>query len=397
LPYAWKSQICLNQTRGATKNMKHVAAIIVAAGSGTRLGAAKPKQFLTLPNGRTMLDQCVHIFREHPSVTTIMVVRPSGSNLDLPKDVHQVAGGDSRAASVANGMEALAPFEPDYVLVHDAARCGLDHSLIDDVIAHCQENHVVVPVMPMVDSLRMKQEDGWSDVDRAHIFSMQTPQAMPYQTYLKLLEPLPATATDDASIMLQAGYHMQAVQGRRKNFKVTTSEDWQAMEREFQGHGIRTGQGFDVHQLEAGDGLWLGGVYIPCGYHLVGHSDADVLLHALTDAICGAACLGDIGQHFPPSDPQWKGASSDKFLRHVVELAEKKGWCFSHADVTIIGERPKISKHREEIRTSIASILSADTDRVNVKATTTEQLGFTGRGEGLAAMAVATLVGDSTS
>ncbi len=377
--------------------MKHVAAIIVAAGSGTRLGAAKPKQFLTLPNGRTMLDQCIHIFREHPGIATIMVVRPNGLDLDLPDGIHQVAGGDSRAASVANGMAALQSFEPDYVLVHDAARCGLEQSLIDDVIAHCQEKHVVVPVLPMADSLRMKQEDGWLDVDRAQTFSMQTPQAMPYRAYLDLLDPLPAMATDDASIMLQAGYHMQQVKGRRGNFKVTTSEDWQAMEREFRGLVVRTGQGFDVHQLEAGKGLWLGGVYIACGYHLVGHSDADVLLHALTDAICGAACLGDIGQHFPPSDPQWKGASSDKFLRHVVELAEKKGWFFSHADVTIIGERPKISAHREEIRASIAAILDADEDHVNVKATTTEKLGFTGRGEGLAAMAVATLTAGNKS
>lgn len=375
--------------------MKRFAAIIVAAGSGTRLGAPKPKQFLTLPHGRTMLEQSIYMFQQHKSIEQIVVVRPDGEDLPLPKDIIQVSGGKSRAASVARGMNALKSDAPDFVLVHDAARCGLEASLIDDVLHACQDNYVVVPVMAMVDSLRLKTQQGWADVNRKQIYGMQTPQAMPFHSYLELLDSVPDEATDDASIMLQAGFEMRAVQGSRRNFKVTTMEDWQAMKREFHGGFARTGQGFDVHQLAPGEGLWLGGVYINCEHQLVGHSDADVLLHALTDAVCGAACLGDIGHYFPPSDDQWKDASSDKFLQHILALAADKGWILAHADVTLIGERPRISAHRDDIRASIASIAGIEADDINVKATTTEKLGFAGRGEGLAAMALATMIGGS--
>ncbi|MCF4164644.1 bifunctional 2-C-methyl-D-erythritol 4-phosphate cytidylyltransferase/2-C-methyl-D-erythritol 2,4-cyclodiphosphate synthase [Zavarzinia compransoris] len=381
---------------------RRVAAVVVAAGSGKRMGSDTPKQFLPLA-GAPLLRHGVAALRRHPAIGPIaVVVDPAYRSraeeaLDGLSAGPFVAGGTERQASVRAGLEALAalPAPPETVLIHDAARPFVDNALIDRVLAAITPARGAIPALPVVDTLK-RGADGLAGetVARDGLFRAQTPQGFPFEPILAAHRRLAdAALTDDAALAEADGHSVALVDGREENFKVTTPDDMARAERlMLAGLGdVRTGMGYDVHRLGPGDGVWLGGVRIAHDQSLIGHSDADVALHALTDAILGAIAAGDIGQHFPPSDPQWRGADSSRFLAHAGKLVSDRGGMIAHVDLTIICERPKVGPHRAAMTARIAQILSLSPDRVGVKATTTEGLGFTGRGEGIAAQAIATV------
>src|SRR5208282_939307 len=375
-------------------------ALVVAAGRGSRLGGARPKQYLDL-GGKTLLRHALDSLTSHGGISSVRVVFDPGdaalyeqatSGLDL---LPPVAGGAKRQDSVRLGLESLAALNPARVLVHDGARPFLDAGLVDRVLAALDRTPAAIPALPVLDTVK-RSEGGIvaETVDRANLGRAQTPQGFRYKEILAahravVGEDLP----DDAAVAERAGLPVRLVEGSEDNIKVTTAEDLTRAARMLAGRlgEVRTGQGFDVHAFGPGDHVWLCGVKVPFDKALVGHSDADAGLHALTDAILGALGAGDIGVHFPPSDPQWRGAPSHKFLRHAAYLVKQAGGAISHVDVTLICERPKIGPHRASMVKRVAEILELDEKRVSVKATTTEQLGFTGRGEGIAAQAVATL------
>lgn len=385
--------------------MQTCVALIVAAGTGQRFGAERPKQYLPLA-GRPVLRRTVEAFLAHPRVTAVHVVIGSDfrdlydaavAGLDLPEPF---IGGAARQDSVRNGLEALAAAgAPDLVLIHDAARPLVDADTIGAVIDALGEHEGALAAVPVADTL--KRADGsfvGDTVDRAGLWRALTPQGFRFPAILAAHRAAAGLAlTDDAAVAERAGMAVALVRSKEENFKVTTPDDLERAERliaagRFAGLGdVRTGTGFDVHRFAEGDHVWLCGVAVPHSQRLDGHSDADVALHALTDAILGALGAGDIGSHFPPSDPQWKGADSALFLRHAVALVARRGGRIAHADVTIICERPKIGPHRPAMVARLAELLGIEPDRVSVKATTTEKLGFTGRGEGIAAQAVATV------
>jgi len=385
--------------------MTKAIALVVAAGSGLRIGGETPKQFLTLA-GKPLLRYCVETFLAHPGIAGVrVVINPTyqelydaaTKGLDLLPPVH---GGPSRQDSVRLGLESLAELAPDLVFIHDAARPFLDAATIDRTLETLAAHRAALVAVPVVDTL--KRADGTFSgltVDRNGLWRAQTPQAFHYATILDAHRKVSGCApemTDDAGVAETAGIEVALVHGHEDNFKVTTPADLARAERMLnpqmsQAFEYRTGNGFDVHRLIAGDGVNLCGVNIPCEWRLEGHSDADVALHALTDAVLGAIAAKDIGAHFPPSDPQWKGAASWKFLDHAGKLVQQRGGSVSHCDVTIICEKPKVGPHRDAMVARVAEILGIDRDRVSVKATTTEQLGFTGRGEGIAAQATATV------
>lgn len=385
--------------------MQTCVALIVAAGTGQRFGAERPKQYLPLA-GRPVLRRTVEAFLAHPRVTAVHVVIGSDfrdlyddavAGLPLPQPV---IGGAARQDSVRNGLEALAAAgAPDLVLIHDAARPLVDADTIGAVIDALAEHEGALAAVPVADTL--KRADGGfvgATVDRAGLWRALTPQGFRFAAIRAAHRAAAGLAlTDDAAVAERAGMAVALVRSKEENFKVTTPDDLERAERllaagGFAGLGdVRTGTGFDVHRFAEGDHVWLCGVAVPHTQRLDGHSDADVALHALTDAILGALGAGDIGSHFPPSDPQWKGADSALFLRHAVDLVGQRGGRIAHADVTIICERPKIGPHRPAMVARLAELLGIAPDRVSVKATTTEKLGFTGRGEGIAAQAVATI------
>jgi 2-C-methyl-D-erythritol 4-phosphate cytidylyltransferase/2-C-methyl-D-erythritol 2,4-cyclodiphosphate synthase len=378
-------------------------ALIVAAGRGSRFGGTLPKQYALL-KGEPVLRRTLEVFHRTPGIGRIQVVIGPGDEMHyrvaadgwaLPPPV---AGGASRQQSVLNGLEALAGAPPDLVAVHDAARPFVrpaDIAACLDAVATPGVDGAVLGV-PLSDTLKRVDEGGAiaQTVPRAGLWRAQTPQVFRYAALLAahraaaLLGQSETTAlTDDAAVAERAGLRVVMVPGHEDNRKITTSEDLQqapAME-------TRTAFGFDVHSFGPGDAVMLGGVAIPHDRALAGHSDADVALHALTDAVLGTIGAGDIGLHFPPSDPQWRGVSSDRFLRHAIGLLEAAGGRIVHLDLTLICEAPRIGPHRDAMVESIARIAGIDHDRVSVKATTTERLGFTGRGEGIAAQAVATV------
>lgn len=379
-----------------------VAAIVVAAGSGKRMGSDTPKQFLPLA-GAPLLRHGVAALRRHPAVGPIVVVIDPAQR-DRAEDALAglaagplVPGGAERQASVRAGLEALAalPAPPESVLIHDAARPFIDNALIDRVLTAITPVQGAIPALPVVDTLKRGTAGlAGETVSRDGLFRAQTPQGFAFAPILAAHRRFAdAALTDDAALAEADGHAVALVEGREENFKVTTPDDMARAERFIvAGLGdIRTGMGYDVHRLGAGDGVWLGGIRIPHDQSLIGHSDADVALHALTDAILGAIAAGDIGQHFPPSDPQWRGADSSRFLAHAGKLVADRGGVIAHVDLTIICERPKVGPHRAAMAARIAQILSLSPDRVGVKATTTEGLGFTGRGEGIAAQAIATV------
>ncbi|CAO3406599.1 bifunctional 2-C-methyl-D-erythritol 4-phosphate cytidylyltransferase/2-C-methyl-D-erythritol 2,4-cyclodiphosphate synthase [Azospirillum largimobile] len=376
-------------------------ALIVAGGSGQRFGAERPKQYLDLA-GKPVLRRTVESFLSHPQVTGVRVVIDPAwrdaydaavSGLGLPDPV---AGGASRQESVRNGLEALAADgAPDLVLIHDAARPLIDEATIGAVIAALDDQPGAIAAVPVADTLK-RGNDGTigTTVDREGLWRAQTPQGF---RFLAILEAHRAAAglslTDDAAVAERAGLAVALVPSKEDNFKVTTPDDLTRASRAIMSSlwDVRTGSGFDVHRFTDGDFVTLCGLRVPHSHGLEGHSDADVGLHALTDAILGALAAGDIGSHFPPTDPRWRGADSAKFLRHAADLVAERGGVIAHADVTIICERPKVGPLRAAMAERIAEILGIEVGRVSVKATTTEQLGFTGRREGIAAQAVATV------
>ena len=365
------------------------AAIVVAAGQGLRAGGSVPKQFAPW-RGKPLVRYSVEALMR-AGVARIVVVIPAGAeamagNALAGLDVEFIAGGAMRQDSVAAGLALLTNRPPDAVLIHDAARPGLSSPVIGRLLQALESASGAVPVLPVVDSL---YRDGSGPVARDALFRIQTPQAFRFGDILAAHRDWSGTTTagDDADVARAARLEVALVEGDEALRKVTYAADLATSQRY-----SRTGFGFDVHRLAVGEELWLCGVKIEHSHGLSGHSDADVALHALTDAVLGAAAAGDIGDHFPPSDPQWRGASSDRFLAHAVALAAEAGYGVAHVDVTIVCEAPRIGPHKAAMRARLAVILKIDVSAVSVKATTTERLGFTGRGEGIAAQAVATLV-----
>jgi 2-C-methyl-D-erythritol 4-phosphate cytidylyltransferase/2-C-methyl-D-erythritol 2,4-cyclodiphosphate synthase len=372
-----------------------VTALIVAAGRGERLGSDLPKQFRSL-GGQPVVRRAVETLRTHPRIDTVRLVIGAGHEQLASAalegiDVGEfVLGGTERSDSVQAGLRAC---PGEIVLIHDAARPFCPPAVIDRLLDALDREDGAVPVLAVSDTMARADDLLGEPIDRAAAVRVQTPQAFRLEAirsaYASWTGPSP---TDDATVARAAGMRVAAVPGDLALDKLTTPEDWSRAEAMLAAKLIsRTGMGFDVHAFAGAGPIMLGGLAIPYARGLAGHSDADVVLHAITDALLSAAALGDIGQHFPPSDPQWKGASSDIFLRHAMQLIRDRGGIIDHVDCTIIGEEPKVSPHRSAISAKVAEILRVRKNQVSVKATTTERLGFTGRGEGLAAQAVATI------
>jgi 2-C-methyl-D-erythritol 4-phosphate cytidylyltransferase/2-C-methyl-D-erythritol 2,4-cyclodiphosphate synthase len=368
------------------------AAVIVAAGKGLRAGQPLPKQFAKW-RGKPLLRHSAEALAK-AGADPILVAIPEGAEsvageaLQGIVGVRLVTGGATRQLSVKAALEALG--EAERVLIHDAARPTLPQTVIARLLAALESHPGAIPVLPVVDSIA-RAENGFmaGSADRESLRRVQTPQAFRYDAILTSHRAWTgeATAGDDAQVAMAAGLEIALVEGDESLKKFTFAEDFMD-----DLPPVRVGTGYDVHRLAEGEELWLAGIRIEHDKGLAGHSDADVAVHALVDALLGAAGAGDIGQHFPPSDPQWKGAPSSKFLTHAVGLVAEAGYRIGNADVTIVCEAPRIGPHREAMRARLAGLMGIDTGCVSVKATTTEKLGFTGRGEGIAAEAVATIL-----
>lgn len=372
-----------------------IAALIVAAGRGTRAGGAVPKQWQPLAGVR-VIDHAIAAFENHPQVGRIVVVIHA-DDIDRAKllearGITMVIGADTRAQSVRNGLAVLQ--EESLVLIHDAARPCVSADVISGVIDGLRDADAAAPGLPVTDALWHGENNTVTGTqDRTGLFAAQTPQGFRVAAITAAHAAYNGPAADDVAVARTAGMRIAITKGSADNLKITMADDFARaaiiLEKPMD---IRTGNGFDVHAFGDGDHVMLCGVKIPHTQGLVGHSDADVGLHTITDAIYGALAAGDIGTHFPPSDPQWKGAASDIFLAHAAELARAGGFAISNVDCTLICEMPKIGPHASALRESVARIIGIDVTRVSVKATTSERLGFTGRGEGIACMATATLV-----
>lgn len=376
--------------------MSRIVAIIVAAGKGERAGGGLPKQFRML-GGKPVIAHAYDRLVAHLAVADVAVVvgadqREMAIAALGERPLLTIAdGGVTRRDSVRAGLNAAAG--ADAVLIHDAARPFVPLAVIDRLLAALAGHAGAVPVLPVADTLARSGDVLGDVVDRSSVLRIQTPQAFrldavmaAHRAWSEALEP-----TDDAQMVRAAGYDVATVDGDAMLEKITRPEDFAAAEAGLGGRVFRTGMGFDVHRLAEGEELWLGGIQIPHEKGLVGHSDADVALHALTDAILGAISAGDIGTHFPPSDAKWRGAPSSSFLEHAASLVASQGARIEHVDLTIICEAPKVGPYRDMMRARIAALLRLPERRISVKATTTERLGFTGRGEGIAAQAVATI------
>lgn len=369
-----------------------VVALIVAAGKGTRAGEEVPKQYRPI-GGRSVLAHAAAAFVHHPSVARVHVVVADGETARAREalaglDVSIGVGGPTRQGSVRRGLDQLG--DADLVLVHDAARPLVPAAMISRVLHALQTEVAVCPALPVVDSLRRGDGCVSGEVPREGLWRAQTPQGFRLDMLRSAHAVAPAGATDDAEIARAAGHRVALVAGDERAMKLTFADDFVRAEA-MMGMLTCTGTGFDVHRFGPGDHLWLCGLRIPHSQGVIGHSDADVGLHALTDAVLGALGDGDIGMHFPPTDARWKGVSSDRFLAHAADLVAAAGGRIMHVDVTIICEAPKVGPHRDAMRMRIADILRAHHPRVSVKATTTEALGFAGRREGIAAQAAATI------
>jgi 2-C-methyl-D-erythritol 4-phosphate cytidylyltransferase / 2-C-methyl-D-erythritol 2,4-cyclodiphosphate synthase len=380
--------------------MTATCALIVAAGRGTRFGGDLPKQYLPL-GGATVLRHAVKAFAAHPRIDGVLVaIRPEDREL-FDRAVaglsvlQPIPGGAERQDSVRLGLEALAAHKPERVLIHDGARPFPDAALIDRVIDGLDRAPAAIPGLRLGDTVKRVEEGRIRrTLDRSQLWRAQTPQGFHFDAILTAHRQMAGhVLTDDAAVAEAAGLMPLIVGGSEENLKVTTADDLAAAERHLAARqgDVRVGQGFDVHPFGPGDHVMVCGVAIPHEVAPVGHSDADVGLHALTDAVLGAIGAGDIGMHFPPSDPRWRGASSDRFLAYAATLVRERGGAIAAVDVTIICERPKIAPYRDRMIERVAEILAISPGRVSVKATTTERLGFTGRGEGIAAQAVATV------
>ncbi len=389
--------------------MVKCVALIVAAGRGTRFSGLLsqqyqiPKQYREI-GGKMVLRRCLTTFVAHPKIDAVRVVihkddrelyNLAALNLDI---LPPVIGGNSRQESVYLGLESLKDLNPDVVLIHDGARPLIDFGTINRVVSAVDENTGSIPGISVVESIKRVDEDGYiiQNIDRNNLVTAQTPQGFPYRKLLEAHEKLRNSEilyTDDSAIALECGIRVKVVSGNESNIKITSSSDLAKASSSFSTQSeIRTGYGFDAHRFEDGKNfVTLGGVEIPHSKGLLGHSDADVALHALTDAILGAISAGDIGLHFPCSDPKWKGASSDIFLRHAANILYERDGVINNVDLTIVCESPKITPHRYNIIKRISEILSISEDRISVKATTTEGMGYEGRKEGISSTAIVTV------
>jgi len=383
----------------SNRPLLNTAVLIVAAGRGVRAGAGLPKQYRTLA-GRPMLRRTLLPFLAHERIDSVRVIIRSGheslyrnatAGLDL---FSPVTGGDSRQESCLKGLESLRAAKPVRVLIHDAARPFVDPATIDSVLDALDKAPGAIPALPVSDSLKQVTSDGRVDhsVGRANLWRAQTPQGFHFDAILDAHQRFGSAAhVDDAAVAEAAGLAIAVVPGSEDNFKVTSEDDVRRADRILGSSDIRVGSGFDVHRFTAGDHVMLCGVRVDHDQSLAGHSDADVGLHALTDALLGAIGAGDIGQHYPPSDKNWQNADSAQFLAHSAALVSSRGGEIRHLDVTLICERPKLAAHRDAMVARVADIVDIDPGRVSVKATTTEGLGLTGHGEGIAAQATATI------
>ncbi len=381
-----------------------VAAVIVAAGRGQQVGGDVPKQYRSIA-GEPVIRPALAAFLSHPQIHAVQPVihahdaeafRAATTGLQA---LSPVWGGATRQASVRAGLEALRAIGPDFVLIHDAARPFLTGALITRAIDAAAEHRAAVPAVAVADTVKKvdERETVIETLDRSRLRLVQTPQAFAFDLIIEA-HVRAATAgredfTDDAALAEWAGHRVTAFPGETTNVKLTTNDDFIRAEaiRMAALADVRTGNGFDVHAFGDGDHVMLGGVRIPHARGLTGHSDADVVLHALVDAVLGALADGDIGSHFPPSDPQWRGASSDRFLAFACERVRARSGMIAHLDATVVCEAPRVAPHRDAMRARIAAIAGIPIERVAVKATTSEKLGFTGRGEGIVAMATATV------
>jgi len=376
---------------------KHCVALIVAAGRGERAGGDVPKQYRRV-GGKAVLAHAVDALLTHPGVNGVLVVIGAGQEQAYREAVggrplpEPVIGGETRRESVARGLAAIGG--ADRVLIHDAARPFLPAQVVDRLLAALDRHPGAIPALPIADTLARGGDVLGDMVPRDGLVRVQTPQAFRYGPIVAAHRAWPAgrEATDDAQIARAAGLDVAIVTGDAALEKITFGDDVMTAEARFAARLVsRTGLGFDVHAFRDGAELWLGGVRIDHPRGLAGHSDADVALHAVTDALLGTIGEGDIGLHFPPSDLRWKGADSARFVEHARSLVEARGGIIDHVDLTIICERPKIGPYRNGIRARIATLLRVEEGQISIKATTTERLGFTGRGEGIAAQAVATV------
>ncbi len=373
------------------------AAIIVAAGKGLRAGGEAPKQF-RIWRGKPLVRHSAETLAAAGADPLVVVIAPDTEDaartaLAGLDQCRFVPGGVTRQDSVRNGLEALAQGDPAKVLIHDAARPDLPRAVIERLLSALDNHPGAIPVLPVVDSLALAGEDGTmaGKALRETLRRVQTPQAFRFDAILAAHRQWSGAtdAGDDAQVLTASSGSVALVDGDERLKKITFAEDF---DNAMTAPAFRIGQGFDVHRLEVGEELWLCGVQIPHDKGLAGHSDADVALHAITDAVLGAIGAGDIGTHFPPSDPQWRGARSARFLEHAVGLARDAGYAIGNVDLTLICEAPKVGPHRPAMRAQVSQIMGLAEDAVSIKATTTEKLGFTGRGEGIAAQAVIMLV-----
>ena len=381
-----------------------VAAVVVAAGRGQRVGGDVPKQYRSIA-GKPVIRPALAAFLDHPRIDAVQPVihaqdaeafRAATAGL---QNLSPVWGGVTRQASVHAGLEALRAARPDFVLIHDAARPFLTSALITRAIDAAVEHRAAVPAVPVADTVKKvdERETVTETLDRSRLRLVQTPQAFGFDLIIAAHQRAAAAGrddfTDDAALAEWAGHSVTVFPGEASNVKLTTNDDFiraEALRMAALGD-VRTGNGFDVHAFGDGDHVMLGGIRVPHARGLTGHSDADVVLHALVDALLGALADGDIGSHFPPSDPQWRGASSDQFLAFACARVRARSGFIAHLDATVVCEAPRIGPHRDAMRTRIAAIAEIPVERVAVKATTSEKLGFTGRGEGIVAMATATV------
>lgn len=369
------------------------AAIVVAAGQGLRAGQSVPKQFSNW-RGKAVVRHSIEALLDSGAKPIVVAVAPetrerAAQALAGLDHVALVNGGETRQQSVVNALHALVTAAPSHVLIHDAARPDLPAEVIRRLLEALREAPGAVPVLPIVDSLVMAQDGRMAGpAQREALRRVQTPQAFRFADILAAHRNWTGdrVAGDDAQVLHAAGGTVALVEGDARLVKLTFAEDFATA-----APAVRVGMGYDVHRLVAGEELWLGGVLVPHDKGLAGHSDADVALHAIVDAILGALGEGDIGTHFPPTDPRWEGAASSAFVEHAAQLARSAGYAVAHVDCTLICEAPKIGPHREVMRARVAELLGIEASVVSIKATTTEGLGFTGRGEGIAAQAVATL------
>jgi len=379
--------------------MTKTMAIIVAAGKGTRLSTDTPKQYLSLGH-KSIISTTLDHFLSHTAIDEIMcIINPEHEALFLEnigrnrqEKIKWTYGGDTRQQSVLNGLSKLEPLNPDRVLIHDAARPFVTDKIIDAVIGKLADSDGTLPAFAVADSLKRQTDTGLENVDRQNLYSAQTPQGFVfdkiYEAHRKAAQANIHDFTDDTGLAEWAGLSVSQVEGAKQNFKITTLEDYDmACALTTPKTRTRLGHGYDVHAFEKGDSVILCGLEIPHDKKLKGHSDADVALHALTDAIYGSIGEGDIGHHFPPSEEKWKGVASHVFLEHAVSLLASQGGSISNLDVTLVCEAPKIGPHRDTMRSAISEMTGLDMSQISVKATTSEGLGFTGRREGIAAYA----------